>query len=261
MSTVTKKIDKANDLSDKGDWSDALDLLEKITEATPQEKWKITNLRAWIYWKQGEKTAARNLWGFVVDSKAKKAIVTSAHTGLSIYWAERDNKEKAIKHAKLALFLPPGEATTRDTTNLNGCAIAMAKIGELKKAEELFEEAASLNRILVDSDSPEIERKATHQLAKNCYNLATLIHLPQENWKKALAKLHQAIIGYKEVSAKTDEAAAHHRIAEVFENKRYLKKALTSETRSLQLWEEKKIPDRVEMAKKNIARIKAKITG
>ena len=276
--SVANLIKRAASLYDKGDWDDALGLLNKITEAasqkkgdpsskrlklTRQEEWEITNLKAWIYWKRGEKTAARNLWLAVADSrgknKAEKEIINSANTGLGIYWAEQGNREQAIRHSQLAVFCPPEKAVIRDTINLNGCAVAMAKIGEFKRAKVLFKKASDLNKTLMNSEDPEVGKKAIHQLSKNCYNLAALIYIPQREWKNALIELHKAILGYKEVSAGTDEAAAHHRTAEVFENQGRLKEALASETRSMQLWEKKNIPDRVKMAKENIARIKTKL--
>lgn len=275
---VADLIKRATSLYEKGDWNDALNLLNKITESASQKKgdplnerikltfqqrWKITNLKAWIYWKRGEKTAARNLWLAVADSrgknKAEKEIINSANTGLGIYWAEQGNREQAIRHSQLAVFCPPEKAVIRDTINLNGCAVAMAKIGEFKRAKVLFKKASGLNKTLMNSEDPEVEKKATHQLSKNCYNLAALIYIPQREWKNALVELHKAILGYKEVSAETDEAAAHHRTAEVFENQGRLKEALASETRSMQLWKNKNISDRVKMAEENIARLKKKL--
>ena len=181
MSTVAEKIKEVTSLYDKGNWGNALVLLRKITGAAPQERWKITNFIAWINWKQGLKINARNLWETIVyEEDCNKQILTSAHVGLSTHYANSNEREEALKHARLTLFFPPKEVTIKDTDDLNACAVALMAIGENDQAGILLREAMELNKILLnvaqDSSDLKIHEKIYEQLGQNARNLGKLMN-------------------------------------------------------------------------------------
>ena len=269
--TVRELLDRAYSLYDKGEWSEALDLLkllrnQEMYNATSIELAEATVLEGWNYWKKGEKVTAEYLWQLVLTSTSTTIVPTrttevSAHAGLAICCAEEGEKEEALEHAQLAQDLLPMEATINQVMNLNACGITMAKIGELERAEEILQKVAKINERLEKSDNPEIARKAKHQRAKNGYNLASLILIPQRRWNQALYELLEEVIPrYDKVNAETDLAAAYHRVSEVWMGKDDLDAALLAEKSSEFLWEkhQKDAPGRVETSRENIRKIELK---
>ncbi len=276
--TVREMINKAIGLYDKGEWNKSLELLEIAFQAylvDNKTAAEIHMMVGWNYWKRGDKDLAASSWMTAMEIVAQeKDNITkaSAHAGLGIYYAEKGNKEKALHHAKLAQELLPLDATINQVMNLNACGISLAKIGELKLAEEVLRKVAKINEQLEKSDDPATAKKAEHQRAKNGYNLASLILIPQGRFYEASMELDEEVIPrYVAVEAETDLAAAYHRIAEINEKlvdeggshntvkSAALDLALQAEEKSLALWQ--KHPDdpkRVKTAKENVARIKEK---
>lgn len=272
--TVREKIDGAIELYDKGEWNAALELLEIIFQTcyvNNKEAAEIHMLAAWNHWKRGEKDLAASVWMTTIQiAGADKITKASAHAGLGIYYAEKGDKEKALHHAKLAQELLPENATMNHAMNLNACVISLAKLGELEQAEALLRKVAEINEQLEKSDDSVLAKKAKHQRAKNGYNLASLVYIPQKRFTEAIKELNNEVAPrYVKVGAETDLAAAYHRLSEayefverpgIYEEKPKLEYALTLEIRSLNLWQ--KHPDdpkRIETAEKNIQRIKEKI--
>ncbi|MBU3965077.1 hypothetical protein KKG29_03520 [Patescibacteria group bacterium] len=270
---IREMIDEAIGLYDKGEWNAALELLEITFQSryvNNKEAAEIHMLAAWNHWKRGKKDLAASVWATTTQiAGADNITIASSHAGLGIYYAEKGDKEKALHHAKLAQELLPPNVTMNHAMNLNACAISLAKIGELDRAEEVLRKVAQINEQLEKSDDPVVAKKAKHQRAKNGYNLASLVYIPQEKYREAIVELDVEVIPrYKIVNAETDIAAAYHRIAEAYEKmaetgnaeKLCLTLALDYENASLTFWQ--KHPDdpkRIETAEKNILRIKEKI--
>ncbi|MBU3924654.1 hypothetical protein KJ854_01825 [Patescibacteria group bacterium] len=272
--TVKITICKAIELYDKGKWIAATHLLKDLLQEkiSWKEKREIFMHLGWNYWKLGDKAEAIAFWDLALAAESDEITQASAHAGLGIYYAEKGDKEKALHHAKLAQNLPPQNATIHQSMNLNACAISLAKIGELDRAEEVLRKVMQINFQLEQSYSPVIAKKAKHQRAKNGYNLASLILIPQSRFYEALMELDEEVIPrYVAVEAETDLAAAYHRIAEVDEKmadgdshytvrQKVLSLALRAEERSSNLWRKHSDdPKRIETAEKNIQRIKEKI--
>ena len=262
MDAVTEKINNAKALMKEGRLDDALVLLDKLNNMTmisSQEIWQVMNLMAWCNWKQGEKTKAKNIWEAVLSHRedgCEEEILSSVCTGLSLCWAEKRNKEKAIEYKDLALSLLPREAMIG---NMRGCAIAMARAGEFKKAEELFGKVIEISKQLVGLGNPEINKETTHQIGKTCYSMAVILYIPQKNKTGALSVLNQALSAYKEISAERETAETHSRLAEVLEETGSFKEALNNESCALKIWEKEYMPNCIKMAESNIARLKEKI--
>ncbi len=274
--TVKEMISEAIELYDKGEWNKALELLEIVFQAHPIDNKtaaEIHMLVGWNYWKRGDKDLAASSWMNameIVTQEKDNITKASAHAGLSIYYAEKGEKEKVLYHAKLAQELLPESATMNQSMNLNACGISLAKIGELELAEEVLRKVAKINEQLEKSDDSVIAKKATHQRAKNGYNIASLVYIPQKKWQEAIKELNNEVAPrYVKVGAETDLAAAYHRLSEAYESierpgiykeKPKLEYALILEERSLNLWRRHSDdPKRAETAEKNIQRIKEKI--
>ena len=256
-----------NNPDDDGNWQLSINELQAI-------KAEADVYIGWNLWKMQKKDEAASIWREVIfGTIANDVAKASAHAGLGIYYAEKGNKEVALEHAQFAQDLLPEDATANQNKNLNACGIALAKIGELEKAEEILLKVARINEQLMKSDDPEIVREATHQRGKNGYNLASLVYIPQERFYEAIKELEEEVIPrYKAVGAETDLAAAYHRIAEVNEkiaegdshstvNTVALNLALPAEKKSLSLWQkyQEDAPGRVETAMENIKRIENKM--
>jgi len=272
---VREIINKAIELYDKGEWNASISLLEQTylwTLGDNKTGAEIEMHIGWNEWKKANKLQAATRWETVMRIPAADKITqASAHAGLGIYYAEKGDKEKALHHARLAQELLPLNATINNVMNLNACGISLAKIGELDHAEEVLRKVAKINEQLEKSADPILAKKAKHQRAKNGYNLASLILIPQSRFYEALMELEEAIPRYVAVGAETDLAAAYHRVAEANEkmaegdshftvNLATLNLALSAEEKSLTLWQ--KHPDdpkRIETAEKNVQRIKDKI--
>ncbi len=274
--TVIEKINKAIKLYDKGNWDQAIDLLKPMDIRTLSNGKEVAEIEmhiGWNYWKKNNKELAGFIWEQIRGNPDANYITqASVYAGLGIYYAEKGNKEKALRYAKLAQELLPSNATMNQAINLNACGISLAKIGELSRAEGVLRKVAQINEQLEKSDDLAIAKKAKHQRAKNGYNLASLILIPQDRLYEALMELDEEVIPrYIAVEAETDLAAAYHRIAEINENlvdrdshntvkSVALDLALSAEQKSLELWQ--KHPDdpkRAETAEKNIKRINEKI--
>jgi len=271
--TAREQIKQAYHAYDKGNWDRSFEILEEIKGAVIEETMEILALFAWNYWKKGDKSNAAYYWTMVSNSKkAPDTIRASAHAGLGIYYAEMDDKKEALRHAQLAQDLLPKDATANQNKNLNACGITMAEIGELKRAEEILKKVAQINEQLIKSDDLKTSKEATHQRAKNGYNLASRVYIPQERFYEATMELEEEVIPrYEAVGAETDLAAAYHRVAEVNEKIAEgdshstvkiaaLKLALSAKEKSLALWQ--KHPDdpkRVKTALENIKRIENKM--
>lgn len=267
--TVREEIEEAYSFYDKGEWNKSLKILSGISgfakeKPTRSELAEIVSLQGWNNWKKGEKEEAYLFWSNIVcicPNEATDIIKASVHAGLGIYYAEEGNKKEALEHAHLAQDFLPEDATANQNKNLNACGITMAKIGKLDKAEEILKKVAKINEQLMKSDDPEIAKEATHQLGKNFYNLATLVHIPQEKFHDALYYLARAEGYYSLVGAETDEAASKHRCSEIYEKMGNFKEGLRFEEMSLALWEKHKedAPGRVKTSLENIERIKNKM--
>lgn len=273
--TVEEQIKQANYFYEKGDWDRFFEILDEVKGANDQETMEILVSYAWGYWKKGAKSNAAYYWTMVSNSKkASDVTIASAHAGLGIYYAEEGNREEALKHAQFAQDLLPEDATVNQNKNLNACGITLAEIGELKKAEEILQKVSEVNRRLINSIDLEIVREATHQLAKNGYNLVSLVYTPQGRYYEAIKELEEEVIPcYEAVKAETDLAAAYHRVAEVNEKiaeagaisvsvkLAALKLALSAEKKSFKLWEKHKkdAPGRAETSLENIKRIENKM--
>ncbi|MEA2098483.1 MAG: hypothetical protein U9P70_05420 [Patescibacteria group bacterium] len=266
--TVRELLSRAHSLYDDGEWNASLEILENqeiIKRASFKEIREAAVLAGFNYWKKGEKEKAFLLWinvtGRVFEGWTR-IEVASAHAGLGMYYAERDEKGMALEHARLAQDLLPEDATLNHVMHLNSCGITMAKIGELERAEEILKKVAKINEQLEKSDDPVIARKAKHQRAKNGYNLVSLILILQRRWDEAFSELELEVIPrYQNVGAETDEAAAWHRMSEIAESTGDLYVAYAHEKKSLYLWErhQKNAPGRVKMALENIREIEAKM--
>lgn len=277
MVNVRKGIDDAVKLYDAGNWQLSVEKLEFLIEkgilAGEMQKHEIEVLISWNWWKMGRKQDAVAIWKrVIVDTNVYGITLSSAHAGLSIYYAEIGNREEALKHAQFAQDFLSGYATVHQNKTLNSCGITLANIGELKKAEEILQKVSKINKQLINSIDPKIAKEATHQRGKNGYNLASLVYIPQERFYEAIKELEEEVIPcYEAVKAETDLAAAYHRVAEVNEkiaggdshltvNTAALNLALSAEEKSLTLW--RKHPDdpkRIETAQENIKRIENKM--
>lgn len=279
--TVKGMINEANGLYDKGKWNDALNVLREARYLANEKIQRLDELalinrlidmhEAWNYWKKGDIELAVIAWQTALDKGSDEITQASAHAGLSIYFADKGDREKALYHAKLAQELPQNAALNQ-RINLNTCGISLAKIRELKRAEEILKKVAFLNEQIEKSDDSVLAKKAKHQRAKNGYNLASLVYIPQKRFVEARNELEQEVIGrYTTVEAETDLAAAYHRLAEVYERmadeteestdkEAKLELALAYEKVSRDFWQ--KHPDdprRIETAVKNIQQIEQKI--
>lgn len=273
-----EKMNKAIELYDKGEWSNAIDLLRPLLkeEISLKERRDVLMHLGWNFWKRGDKALASTSWEAALSEEAGSITQASAHAGLGIYYAEKGDKENALRHAKLAQELLPQNATMNQAINLNACGIAMAKTGELGRAEGILLKVAKINeqlegRPLERSPDPALSKKAKHQRAKNGYNLASLIYLPQGRWDEAIRELYEEVIPrYTVVGAETDLAAAYHRMAEAYEKMaetgdidsktEELEVALAYEKVSLNFWQKHSDdPKRAEIAGKNITNIINKI--
>jgi tetratricopeptide (TPR) repeat protein len=253
--TISEAMEDYND----GNWQPSINKLQAVkAEADVYISWNL--------WKMQKKGEAASIWKEVIfGTVADDVTKASAYAGLGIYYAEMGNKEKALEYAQFAQNLLPENATANQNKNLNACGITMAKIGELDQAEKILSKVAYINQQLEKSDDPVIVREAKHQRAKNGYNLASLIYIPQKRFKEAVAELEARVIPrYIEVEAETDLAAAYHRISEVYENgtgvNYDLEQALHFEQLSFVLWQEHSDdPERAKTARKNVSRIQKKI--
>lgn len=270
MTEIRKDIKEAIKEYNAGNWKLSIEKLENAkAKASAPEVAEIDTFIGWNKWKMQEKDEAARIWTLVLSVEAATHNITkaSAHAGLGIFYAEKGNKEKALRHAKLAQELPLN-ATVNQAMNLNACLISVAKLGDLKLAEEIWKRVANINEQLEKSDDLAIAKKAKHQRAKNGYNRASLILIPQSRFYEALMELEEEVIPrYIAVEAETDLAAAYHRIAEINEKlvdsgshntvkSAALDLAFQAEEKSLALW--RKHPDdpkRIETAEKNIQRI------
>lgn len=272
---VRKKINKAIELYDKGNWNEAIDLLTPMDIRTLTNSKEVAEIEmhiGWNYWKKNNKELAVSYWEQVRGNPDADSIIqSSVCAGLGIYYAEKGDKERALYHAKLAQELLPENANMNQAINLNACGISLAKIGELKKAEKILQKVAKINEQLERSPDSALSKKAKHQRAKNGYNLASLIYLPQGRWDEAIRELYEEIIPrYTAVGAETDLAAAYHRMAEAYEKMaetgdinsktEELEMALAYEKVSLNFWQKHSDdPKRAEIAGKNITNIINKI--
>lgn len=264
--TERELINEAVRLQEIGEWGKSFKALAVILcdrDITEETAGEIDMIAGWNKWKMGDKDSALKYWLAVLKNK-KSTVKTQAgaHAGLAIYYSEKADKEKTLRHAKLALELLPKNATLSISMNLNACGIARAKIGELDGAEKVLRKVAGMNEELERSKDPEISREGTLQRAKNGYNLSSLIYMKQGRQDEALDELMNEVIPrYLAVGAKTDLAAAYHQVAAIWENRGNFEKALEFEERSKAIWDEHKKddPKRLETAQKNIERIKGKM--
>jgi len=264
--TVRELIDEVVRLQEMGEWSKSFKALAVIVcdrDVTEETAGEIDMIAGWNKWKMGDKDSALKYWLAVLKNR-RSTVKTQAgaHAGLAIYYSEKADKEKTLRHAKLALELLPKNATLSISMNLNACGIARAKIGELDGAEKVLRKVAGMNEELERSKDPAIEREGALQRAKNGYNLSSLIYMKQGRFEEALNELLKEVIPRCiEVGAKTDLAAAYHQVAAIYENRGNFEKALEFEERSKAIWDEhiKDDPKRSETAQKNISRIKEKM--
>lgn len=232
----------------------------------------------WSLWRKGKKDKAADAWEEIIESDSDDLAQASAHAGLGIYYAETKEKEKSLYHANLALELTPQDATISYVMNMNALGISLAKNKDYAHAESILKKVAGINELNEKSNDPDISRQSKHQRAKNGYNLASLVYLPQERFDEAIKELKEEVIPrYEEViqlgvvQAGSDLAAAHHRISESYigisntaniaDRPQILTMAKDYEDQSLALWKSTSdLPDRVKNAENNVKNLKEQIT-
>lgn len=280
---IRKMMNEALELYDKGEWNKAIEMLNAASEKAAGDGnlevlREIYTYLGWNYWKKQDKEKAQDYWLDAIDystcsfrTYGTPITQASAHAGLGIYYAEKGDKENALRHAKLAQELLPANATINQAMNLNACGISLAKIGELDRAEEILRKAAKINEELEGSEDLPIAKKAKHQRAKNGYNLASLVLIPRGKYVEAIKELYREVIyRYSDVGAETDLAAAYHRLSEAYEKMAetaetdgkagQLTMALVYEKISRDLWEKHQDdPSRLKTAEENIKRFEGKI--
>lgn len=141
--TVREMINEAIELYNKGEWNAAIALLrqacsQSLGDSSGVGAAEIQMHIGWNYWKKSSKDLAASLWAIATQvDMADNITLASAHAGLGIYYSEKGDKEKALHHAKLAQELLPENAAINQVMNLNACLISVAKLGDLKLAEEI----------------------------------------------------------------------------------------------------------------------------
>ena len=232
----------------------------------------------WSLWYKGKKDKAASAWGKIIESDSDDLAQASAHAGLGIYYAETKEKEKSLYHANFALELTPQDATISYVMNMNALGISLAINKNYDHAESILKKVAGINELNEKSSDPDISRQSKHQRAKNGYNLASLVYLPQERFNEAIKELKEEVIPRYEkviqlgvVQAGSDLAAAHHRISESYigisntaniaDKPQILAMAKDYEDQSLALWKNTSdFPDRVKTAENNVKNLEEKIT-
>ncbi|MCK5518924.1 MAG: hypothetical protein KAI61_05875 [Alphaproteobacteria bacterium] len=242
----------------------------------------------WDLWRYGQKGSAAIVWEELIKSSTNDLEKASAHAGLGIYYAEKKEKDKSLYHANLALELTPSNATISYAMNMNALGITLAKNKDYAHAESILKKVAGINELNEKSSA----QKSTHERAKNGYNLASQVYMPQaqaeldKNIKKkkfdeAIKELKEEVIPrYEAIRAypasasriESDLAAAHHRVAESYigisdttdnlaARPQILAMAKKYEDQSLALWiGTASFPKRVKTAEDNIKNLEEKIT-
>ena len=262
-------------LYDKGKWQDAVGLLKPLLKMkiSLSERREILMHLGWNFWKMSDKAMALTMWEAALAAGADNITRAGAHAGLGIYYAELGKKRESLHHAKLSEELTPQGAEMNHVMNLNACAISLAKLSELERAEKLLRKIAKLNESLETSSDPEIAARASHQRGKNGYNLATLIYIPTGRLDKAKHELCDEVIPrYTKAQAANDLAAAYHRLSEISEKMsesgnaesplEQLELALVWEKVSLNFWREgPNDPGRIKTAEDNVKNLNEKISA
>ncbi|MFA6097072.1 MAG: hypothetical protein WC788_05585 [Candidatus Paceibacterota bacterium] len=271
----TRKIIKAaTALYDKGKWHDAVDLLKPLlkTKISIKDRREILMHLGWNFWKMSDKAMALTMWEAALAAGADDITRAGAHAGLGIYFAELGKKRESLHHARLSEELTPESAGMSHIMNLNACAISLAKLSELERAEKLLRRIAKLNEILETSSDPELAARASHQRGKNGYNLATLVYIPMGRLIEAKNELYDEVIPrYTRAQAAGDLAAAYHRLSEINEKMsgsensesplEQLELALAWEKVSLNFWKEgPNDPGRIKTAEENVKKLTEKIS-
>jgi len=112
--SVKGTINDVKSLCKRGSLENARSLLQGITGATKAESYEIFALVGWINWKKGgrfDKSMAVTFWNDVIKNGKRKSVAkiarASAYFGLSIYFKESENYEKALEHMNRAKTLYP----------------------------------------------------------------------------------------------------------------------------------------------------------
>lgn len=263
-----KEIAKAEEAAmsnkyDKGYWKESIiDLTALLEFASPAKKTEINMDIGWNNWKMRLKDEAAEIAKAVLADKETTDIAkSSAHSLLSLYYSEKpDKKIEASEHARLAQELTSSSGL-RHRVNLNSCVIALGNMGDLTRAEQVFQKVAMENEKVEKTGNAKEVEKSKHQRGKNGYNFVSKVLIPQGRFDEAGKELIRNVIPrYMEVGAYTDLAAAYHQLSVVYRKQKKLKEALSYERMSLVLWEEySDDPTRAPQAEKNIKDILAEM--
>ena len=233
----------------------------------------------WSLWRERKKDEAAAAWKETIKTNSDDLTLSSAHAGLGIYYAERKEEKKSLYHANFALELTPQDATISYAMNINALGISLAINKHYAHAESILKKVANINELNEKSSDLDISRQSKHQRAKNGYNLASLVYIPQERFDEAIKELKEEVISRYEtvlqsgtVQAGSDLAAAYHRLSESYDKladkadisskQQMVASALEYESKSLDLWKIYAGNDfnRVKTAENNVENLKEKMT-
>jgi len=264
LSKRKEKIDKILQEYDAGEWIKSRGLIEELRgSGTKAQEAELDMLDGWNLQKLKDFEKACEVSESVVSNPfADDQAKSSAYSLLAIYYSKKKETEsRALECARLAQELMPENATIPQNMRLNACGIAFANLGKLAEAEKILRRVMAINKSLENSADAEVARKAKHQLAKNIYNLVSLILIPTGRLDEAYNELSKNVIPrYQEVNAETDLAAAFHQLSVVCKKQGNLVSALRFEKSSLELWiKHPDDPARITKAEQNIKNIEAEM--
>ena len=243
-------IEKARKLYDEGKWDESLEILKDIPGRGARA------LEAWNWWKKGgggndpAVAEALKICEATLTEKRPDEI-NSSMLSLRALIAQRQKEPSEVILAFLddcfAALPAEKEGSDDHAARLNTAFILSAQLKNFSKAQEYYNQVVALNA----------RNGNGHQLAKNQYNLASLVFRPQGKYPE----MRQVLLGisiplYQSVGVKSDEAAAWYQVGWSFEQEENWFGAVDAFKRSLRLWEELKVPHRIEEARANLKRVK-----
>lgn len=245
-------IEEARKLYDEGKWDKSLEILEGI----PGREARV--IEAWNWWKKGgggndpAVAEALKICEATLTEKRPDEI-NSSMLSLRALIAQRQKEASEVILSFLddcfAALPPEKEGSDDHAMRLNIAFILSAQLKNFSKAQEYYNQVVALNA----------KNGNGHQLAKNQYNLASLVFRPQGKYPE----MRQVLLGigiplYQSVGAKSDEAAAWHQVGWSLEQEERLDAADEAYAKSETLWVELEVSHRIEEAKKNRQRVAEK---
>jgi tetratricopeptide (TPR) repeat protein len=248
-------IEEAKKLYNAGEWNKSLEILEDIPGREARA------LEAWNWWKEGgggnDQAVAEALKiceATLTDERPDE--VNSSLLSLRALIAQRQKETSEVTLAFLddcfASLPPEKEGSDGHAMRLNTAFIISAQLKNFSRAQEYYSQVVALNA----------RNGNGHQLAKNQYNLASLVLRPQDKY----LEMRQVLLGiaiplYQSVGAYSDEAAAWYQVGWAFEQEENWGRADEAYAKSEVLWIELEVPNRIREAQNNRQRIAEKRGG